>query len=218
MVRQPNSPRRPALKPACDTKQKLIGTALELIWKSSYGSVSVDDICKAADVKKGSFYHFFPSKADLAIAALEESYASMKPEFDRVFSPESPPLRRFEDLAEFFYQFQQAAAEKYGKVCGCPCATLGCEMAGQEAGIVAKTREIAQRQERYYQSALRDLVADGLLPPITDVKAKAEEIYAYFIGQTMSARIQNSLDPLKRDLKSGLMRTIGATQKAPLPA
>jgi hypothetical protein len=37
-----------------DTKQKLIDTALELVCKSSYGSVSVDDICKASDVKKGS--------------------------------------------------------------------------------------------------------------------------------------------------------------------
>ena len=35
-------------RPGHDTKQTLIDTALELIWKSSYGSVSVDDICKAA--------------------------------------------------------------------------------------------------------------------------------------------------------------------------
>jgi TetR/AcrR family transcriptional repressor of nem operon len=65
-----------------DTKQKLIDTALELILKSSYGSVSVHDICKAADVKKGRFYDFFPSKVDLAIAAMEESYKSLKPLYE----------------------------------------------------------------------------------------------------------------------------------------
>jgi TetR/AcrR family transcriptional repressor of nem operon len=70
-----------------DTKQMLIDTASELIWKNSYGSVSVDDICKAADVKKGSFYHFFPLKVDLAIAAMEEFYQSKKAVFDRIFSP-----------------------------------------------------------------------------------------------------------------------------------
>jgi len=43
------------------TKQKLLETAMELIWVSSYGSVGVDDICKRAGVSKGSFYHFFPS-------------------------------------------------------------------------------------------------------------------------------------------------------------
>src|SRR5271166_3932043 len=123
-----------------DTKQKLIDTALELIWKSSYGSVSVDDICKAADVKKGSFYHFFPSKVDLAIAAMEESYKSLKPLYEN-FSPESAPVKRFERLAEFVYESQSQAAFKYGMVCGCPCASLGSEMAGQEAGIRAKRSE-----------------------------------------------------------------------------
>ncbi|MCW2286501.1 AcrR family transcriptional regulator, partial [Rhodoblastus acidophilus] len=56
-----------------ETKRRLIAAALELIWRSSYGSVSVDDICKAADVRKGSFYHFFPSKADLAVAAMDHA-------------------------------------------------------------------------------------------------------------------------------------------------
>src|ERR1700733_12505245 len=100
----------------CDTKQKLIDTALELIWKSSYGSVSVDDICKRADVKKGSFYHFFPSKIDLAIAAMEQSYQTIKPAYDTIFSPETPALERFDRLADFVYEAQQKSATKYGRV------------------------------------------------------------------------------------------------------
>ena len=74
-----------------NTKQKLIDTAWELLWTSSYGAVSVDDICKAAGVKKGSFYHFFPSKVDLAIAAMEETFACIKPEYDAMFSASNPP-------------------------------------------------------------------------------------------------------------------------------
>src|SRR5882724_8529825 len=113
-----------------DTKQKLIDTAHELIWKNSYGGVSVDDICKSANVKKGSFYHFFPSKVDLAIAAMEQSYRTVKPYYDSIFSPDTPPLQRFEKLADFTYESQREVAAKYGRVCGCPCASLGCEMAG----------------------------------------------------------------------------------------
>lgn len=52
-------------------KEKLLDVAFKLIWDQSYGSVSVDDICQQAEVKKGSFYHFFESKAELAIAAYE---------------------------------------------------------------------------------------------------------------------------------------------------
>lgn len=50
-----------------NTKTKLIETATDLIWRDSYGSVSVDDICAQTGVKKGSFYHYFPSKAHLAL-------------------------------------------------------------------------------------------------------------------------------------------------------
>jgi TetR/AcrR family transcriptional repressor of nem operon len=88
-------------------------------------------------------------------------------------------------------------------------------MAGQEAGIRAKFEDIAHRQERYYENALRDIIADGLLPETTDVKVKAQEIYAYALGQMMIARIQNDLATLERDLKPGLLQLLGVEAKAP---
>jgi TetR/AcrR family transcriptional repressor of nem operon len=196
------------------TKQKLIDTALELIWTSSYGSVSVDDICKAAGVKKGSFYHFFPSKVDLAIAAMEESFTSVKPDFDEIFSASTPPLERFSRLADFTYRTQKQFAEERGRVVGCPCSSLGCEMSGQEPGIRGKFDEHMKRMERYYEQAIRDLVADGLLAADTDAKAKAKEIYAYLLGQQMIARIRNDLEPLQSELKAGLWRTLGVEANA----
>jgi TetR/AcrR family transcriptional repressor of nem operon len=198
-----------------DTKQKLIDTALELIWKSSYGSVSVDDICKAAAVKKGSFYHFFPSKVHLAIAAMEEASCSIRVAYDEIFSISRAPVERFERYADHVHEMQVEAAVKYGHVCGCPCASLGSEMAGQEEGIRAKFEDITRRKERYFENALRDMVADGILPGQTDVKIKAQEVYAYIMGQLMLARIQNDLGPLKRDLKPGLLRLLGVSETAP---
>jgi len=43
------------------TKQKLIETATELIWRNSYGAVSVDEICRKAGVQKAAFITFFPA-------------------------------------------------------------------------------------------------------------------------------------------------------------
>ena len=48
-----------------DARERLIATAIELIRARSYESVGVDALCNHAQVKKGSFYHFFPSKQDL---------------------------------------------------------------------------------------------------------------------------------------------------------
>jgi len=197
-----------------DTKQILIDTASELIWKNSYGAVSVDDICKAANVKKGSFYHYFPSKVDLAIAALEEFYQSKKEAYDRIFSPQTPAVKRFEQMADFVVELQEKAAVKHGRVCGCPHAALGSEMAGQEDTIRQKLNDLTGRFERYYESGIRDLITDGVLPKDTDVKAKAQEVFTYLLGQLTFARIQNDITILKRDFKPGLLRILGVTTKA----
>lgn len=197
-----------------DTKQVLIDTASELIWKNSYGTVSVDDICKAANVKKGSFYHFFPSKVDLALAALEEFFQNKKMAYDRIFSPQTPPIKRFEQMADFVVELQEQAFAKHGRVCGCPHAALGCEMAGQEDAIRRKLDEVTKRFERYYESAVRDLIADGILPKDTDIKAKSQEVFTYLLGQLTFARIQNDINVLKRDFKPGLLRILGVDRKA----
>jgi TetR/AcrR family transcriptional regulator, transcriptional repressor for nem operon len=68
-----------------DTKEKLLQVAFDLIWNQSYGSVSVDQICERARLNKGSFYHFFPSKSDLAVEAYEEHWREKQPEMDRIF-------------------------------------------------------------------------------------------------------------------------------------
>jgi TetR/AcrR family transcriptional repressor of nem operon len=192
-----------------NTKDRLIDTAIEMVWKNSYSSVSVDDICKAADVRKGSFYHHFKSKADLAIEAMEAHYQASKIDFDTAFSPSLAPLERFDRMVDMVCEKQQKAAKEYGHVCGCPFATLGSEMAGQEDLIRSKADDVFRRFSRYYESAIRDLVAEGLLPGDTDVMARTEEISSHVCGQVIMARVQNSLEPLGRDLKTGIYRLLG---------
>ncbi len=196
-----------------NTKDRLVETAIEMVWKNSYSSVSVDDICKAADVRKGSFYHYFKSKAELAVEAMEQHYQKKKGDFDKAFSPANTPIERFEKYTDLAYENQKKTLEEYGHVCGCPFASLGSEMASQEDLIREKADKVFQRHQRYYESTLRDMVAEGLLPEDTDVAARAEEVSSYICGQFMMARVQNSLRPLERDLKIGLFRLLGIDRK-----
>jgi len=191
-----------------NSKEKLIETANDLIWKSSYGSVSVDDMCTASGVKKGSFYYYFPSKAELAVAVMEESYLAFESGIRDVFTDNISPTTRFENLATFIYDKQLLAFEKYGRVCGCPFASLGSEMAGNEAMIQQKAEEIFSRQGNIFAVTIRDMIDLGELEPNTDVDNKVSQILAFILGQLMMARIQNNLSSLKEELKLGLIRTL----------
>ena len=104
------------MKETCETKAKLLQVGFDLIWDSSYGSVSVDDICQRAGINKGSFYHFFPSKADLVVEAYEEAWRETRPEMDRIFSPQVPPLERIRNFCQFMYRGQK---EKAGEIWAC---------------------------------------------------------------------------------------------------
>jgi TetR/AcrR family transcriptional regulator, transcriptional repressor for nem operon len=50
-------------------KTKLLGAALTLVRRDGYDSTSVDELCKAAGVTKGAFFHHFESKEALAVEA-----------------------------------------------------------------------------------------------------------------------------------------------------
>lgn len=51
------------------SKTKLLDAALQVIRTRGYSATTVEDICNAAGVTKGSFFHHFKGKQDLAISA-----------------------------------------------------------------------------------------------------------------------------------------------------
>ncbi|MBX3540959.1 MAG: TetR/AcrR family transcriptional regulator [Chelatococcus sp.] len=60
---------RAAGKP--DARSKLLDAALTLVRAKGYSATSVDELCAAAGVTKGAFFHHFKSKDALAVAAAD---------------------------------------------------------------------------------------------------------------------------------------------------
>ena len=55
-------------KTQSDARTRLLDAAMQAIRAQGYAATSVDDICRAAGVTKGAFFHHFRSKEDLAVA------------------------------------------------------------------------------------------------------------------------------------------------------
>lgn len=56
---------------ATSAKLKLLNAALALFRERGYTDTTVDDLCRAAGVTKGTFFHYFSSKEALALAAIQ---------------------------------------------------------------------------------------------------------------------------------------------------
>src|SRR4051812_41854849 len=52
-----------------ESKAKLLDAALQVIRAKGYSATTVDDVCRAAGLTKGSFFHHFESKQELALEA-----------------------------------------------------------------------------------------------------------------------------------------------------
>ena len=199
-----------------DAKERLMEAVRELIWTGSYGSTTIDQICEKAQVKKGSFYYFFDSKADLAVAAIDEDWHRRRSELDSLFSATIPPLDRLRNYCEYGYRFQAEIKAKCGRVLGCPLFTLGAEVSTQEDRLRRKIHEILDSKRKYLESAIREAHAAGLIPA-ADAAAKARTLFAYYEGLLTQARIQNDLSVF-RDAIRGTFDLLGVKEKEPVHA
>lgn len=191
-----------------NARERLLQVTFDLIWQQSYGSVSVEDICQRAKVKKGSFYHFFPSKSDLAVAAYEEYWQQNRPHYDRAFSPMVPPLERLENYCNHIYENQREKQLKTGRVLGCPFASVGCELSTQDEKIRLKSEEMFDRSCKYIENALRDAHKEGLIPA-KDFAAKSQAIFCFIMGRLLQAKVKNDAEVL-RGLCPCILQMIGA--------
>src|SRR5277367_3573464 len=64
-----------------ESKAALLDAALSVFRAKGYSATRVEDICEAAELTKGSFFHHFKSKEDLAIAAAEHWINVTSPTF-----------------------------------------------------------------------------------------------------------------------------------------
>jgi TetR/AcrR family transcriptional repressor of nem operon len=198
------------MKTENETRRKLLGTALELIWESSYGSVSVDDICTKAGVNKGSFYYAFKSKSDLAVAAFEYYWETRQPVLDQIFSSQIPPLERLKKYCKAAIDDQNEKYRSFGKILGCPFCSLGSELSTQDENIRKKVEQMSGRMMKYLEALVRDLAAEDLIDAKDD-KELAHELYFYLIGVLMQAKIENNPKSLDR-LEHGAVRLLNLKQ------
>ena len=189
-----------------DAREKLLEAALDLIWTSSYGGVSVDDICERAGVNKGSFYHFFPSKSDLAVAAYEAHWQAARPGLDQLFSSGTDPIGRLQQWCARLHETQRQKFLTYGFVVGCPYANAGSELATQDPKIRAKAGEMMERWLDYLESTIRDAQLQGTVE-VDHPRAAATQVYSCVLGFLLQAKIQN--DPaVLLELESAVNRLL----------
>ncbi|WP_342438697.1 TetR/AcrR family transcriptional regulator [Paenibacillus sp. FSL L8-0436] len=133
-----------------ETKKRIVLKATQLFVQKGFAAVTMNEVCTAAKVSKGSLYHHFPSKDELFLYVVEDDTEQWLSDWEQKRSGISGIEERFYALGEHYANdFQNPlirALEEYAR-------------------SRPHSEEVQQRLSRLYESAsqaCRNLLQEGM--------------------------------------------------------
>ena len=179
-----------------ETKRRLLDTGLALLLERGYRGLGVQDLLDRTGIPKGSFYHHFESKQDMALQAVELYTAIGHQLLDRCLEPDGrPPLRRVRDFFEQLGRF-------YGEqgYLGCLLGALGQELSGTSELFRRKIEECVGSIAARLADCLEEARQAGELPPHVDPRQRADILVNAWEGAALRSRLLRSPEPLDQVL------------------
>ena len=172
----------------------LLEKGMEILWSKGYNGTSVNDIVKAADVPKGSFYFYFDSKEDFAVKAIDKYFCGhFAPARDILENKSISPKQRLYEFHD--YRSNMLKNEMDCKM-GCMAANLGNEMSEHSENI----RKAIYLKEQMVLSLITDVIQEA--KDLGEIKNPMEaKVIAAFIedagkGSMISMKEMQSAEPI----------------------
>ncbi|MHA5048124.1 TetR/AcrR family transcriptional regulator [Streptomyces sp. SD15] len=178
-----------------NAREKILSVAQSLIELRGYSALGVAEICKTADVPKGSFYYFFDSKEALGLAVIDEHWADQQRMWTRILNSDEEPLQRLRRLFDETEAGQRAGRQSCGTVSGCLFGNLSLEMSNHTEAIRTRLQEIFDAQVELVDSVIAEALERKEVS-VTDTREAARAVVAQLEGQVLFAKLYNNTQRL----------------------
>src|ERR1700754_140354 len=192
-----------------DARQRIVTSAARLFLERSYQAVGVDELCQAADVRKGSFYHYFPSKSELAKAVIDLHADAFARQLTGTST--ATPAQRLHAIPDAIGQIQSAFEAHFGRAVGCPFGNLAAELSTSDDDLRRHLAGKLATMEAHMATTCRQAAAAGALREGTDPDRLAHALLAQYQGIILLAKLNNTgvagLAPALHDFIDGYLVT-----------
>jgi TetR/AcrR family transcriptional repressor of nem operon len=180
------------------TKQRLIDAGVGLMRSRGFNATSLDDICAAAGVTKGGFFHYFKSKDEIARAAVIEFAEAKARHFQNApFRKLADPLDRVFGRLDF--AIESATATRMTK--GCLIGMLAQEMSFTNPKLRRICRELFLRIGQDFEKDLAEAKAIHAPKAAFDPRNLAALYVTLVQGSIIMAKTADSNAVLVENLK-----------------
>jgi TetR/AcrR family transcriptional regulator, transcriptional repressor for nem operon len=174
-------------------KDDIVQVGLGLVLSRGFNATGVEAILKQANVPKGSFYNFFSSKEEFALAIIDKFVADRVDVLYPIYRDVSlPPLERVKKSFEtLIATFEGADCSK-----GCLIGNLGQEMADQFENVRQRLEKSLQEWTRALSELLFQAQEEKTIPPDLNTDMLAENLISSFQGALLRSKVKKSPEPL----------------------
>ncbi|UQZ87700.1 TetR family transcriptional regulator [Deltaproteobacteria bacterium Smac51] len=175
------------------TKDKLIAAGSELFLLHSYQGTGINDVLKVCGVPKGSFYNYFSSKEDFALAVIDFQMESSDEFVKQNLRNEAlKPLQR---VAAYLDSISQGMVNCHFAM-GCLFGTLAQEMSSLSPKLRQALTKAFQVQVELLTECVRAGQEDGTIKASLDPVETAGFIMSALQGAQIMAKTFQSGEPL----------------------
>ncbi|MEM7085875.1 MAG: TetR/AcrR family transcriptional regulator [Bacteroidota bacterium] len=172
----------------------LLEKGMMLLWSNGYNATSVNDIVKAAEIPKGSFYFYFDSKEDFAVKAIEAYFEQMiAPIVEILGNTSVSPKQRILNLYEYRTQVLKDELD-------CKMGCLACNVGNEMAEHSEKIRNAINEKEQRVQQYITDVVLEAQEYGEIDSSLPASELVAFMEdagkGAMISMKAKQNSEPI----------------------
>ncbi|MFO0910788.1 MAG: TetR family transcriptional regulator C-terminal domain-containing protein [Isosphaeraceae bacterium] len=176
------------------TRETLLEAGWKLFLERGFNHAGLDSILQAANVPRGSFYHFFGSKEEFGLAVLNRFVETIDDELEEHLGDESlRPLERLRRHGEALYRRVESRQCRNG----CLVGNLSQELADQSEAFRLRLDEVFRGWIGRYEACLREAQADGELSNEVDPADLAEFWVCGWQGAILRAKTTRSLSPVR---------------------
>lgn len=176
------------------TRDRILASAVNLFHTNGFSNTSLDDIIRAAQVTKGSFYFYFKSKEELGRDVIARGMSHYIDGFikSRLDEPGHPIDRIARVLSD-----SVANMEKNGCRGGCLFANLAAELSDTHPEFGHQLSAVFNRWTALVEQTLRAGQESGQVSPAINPAELATFVVATIEGALMLARVNKKISDLR---------------------
>lgn len=204
-----------------ESRERVIEAAADLFLGGSFHKTGIAEICGAARVNKGTFYHFFPSKLDLLLEVIDRYAAAVASQFTRVAQSDAPPESKLKNVFSVPQSRNQTWKALYGVSSGCFVGNIILEMGATDPIVRERTAKAMADLTLTLHPVVAEYLAasqpaDNRETLASEVPAAAEVLMTLIQGAQVQAKVLN--DPGVFDRYAALAPAIISGARAGLAA